>query len=213
MFWFFRAPGWFRPFLVTGCILMLPIVGQIVLYGWYLAARDNLRAGWQVLPRPGFEYLERGARPWLAALVYALYALPGFVLLVTGLVVAIVDRSGVAIAVLAILLVLYWAAWTLLFGFLNAALFDVADTHGIGAAIHPGRLWAAARADSRSSWRVFLALFLGGLIYLGITVVTLPLLIFIPFGSLLLNCLVPAVYLMAAPAQAEFHGPPTATPG
>lgn len=215
MFWFFRTPGWAGPFFLTGLILMLPIVGQMVLYGWYLAARDNLRHGWRVLPRAGFQYLERGARPWVVALLYGLYALPVLLLLVGGLVWAIVAQSAVAIGLLAALLFASWLGYVLLAGYMAAAMYDLADAHGIGVAAHPGRVWARARADSPNSWRVFGAFFLGGLIYLGIGLVTLPILFFIPFGVLLLTFVQPGVFLMAVPAQADFNaaaGPPV-TPG
>jgi hypothetical protein len=205
LFWFFRTPGWARPFLLTACIALLPFVGQMVLYGWYLAARDNLRAGWRVLPRAGFEHLERGARPWLVGLVYGICTVPVYILLGGGLVVGIVERLWVAVAAIVFLLVLYWLGVALLFGFLSAAMFDVTDAGGIGAGLHPLRLWAAAMEDPRSSWRVFGALLLGWLIYLGIAVVTLPVLAFVPFGTLALNLLLPGVMLMAAPAQADFR--------
>lgn len=205
MFWFLRSPGWFSPFFVTGCITLLPFVGQIVLNGWYLAARDNLRAGWLLLPRAGFQYLERGLAPWVVTLVYGLYSLPVFFLLSLGLAAAIGQESGVAVALLASVLVLFTLAYLLTLGFVSGALFDLADAQGILAAIDPRRLWAAATADTRQSWRVFGALFLGAVIYLAITIVALPILIFIPFGGLALNLLLPGVYLMAAPAQADFN--------
>jgi hypothetical protein len=209
MFWFFGTPGWAGPFFLTGCILMIPVVGQMVLLGWYMAARDNLRRGWRVLPRAGFDHLERGARLWVAALVYVAYALPVFVLLIAGLVAAIAVHASVAIALLVVLLLAYWLAFGLVVGFMDAALYDLADAHGIGAIADPRRVWAAARADAHTSWRVFGALLLGSLISLGIAIVTLPILVFIPFGSLLLNLVTPGVYLMAVPAQADFRGPAT----
>jgi hypothetical protein len=206
LFWFFRTPGWAGPVVLNGLIFLLPIVGQMVVLGWYLAVRDNLRGGWMVVPRGSFDYLERGARPWVVGLLYHLYLLPVLVLLVAGLVVAIVAGSPVAIAVLAVLLVAYYIAEFLVLGFLAAAIYDLTDARGIGAAAHPGRLWAAARADASSSWRVFGAFLLGTLIILGSGLVTLPVLFFVPFGGLLLVLVVPGVYLMAAPAQASFNG-------
>src|SRR5262245_40488149 len=162
LFWFFTTPGWAGPFFLTGLILMLPFVGQMVALGWYLAARDNLRRGWRALPPAGFDYLDRGLRPWVAGLLYGLYALPLFVLLAAGLVVAIVAQAPAAIAALAILLVVWWLTYSVALGFMSAAIYDLSDARGIAAAAHPGRVWAAARADSRNSWRVFGAFFLGG---------------------------------------------------
>jgi hypothetical protein len=213
LFWFFGTPGWAGPFFLTGLILMLPIVGQMVALGWYLTVRDNLRRGWRALPPASFDYLERGLRPWVVGLLYGLYGLPVLILLAAGLVVAIVAQKPAAIAVLAVLLAVCSLAYYLALGFLAAALYDLSDARGIGSAAHPGRLWAAARADSRNSWRVFGAFFLGGLILFGISVIALPL-FFVPFGSLLLYFVQPGIYLMAAPAQADFNGepPPAAAP-
>ena len=200
LFWFFSAPGWAGPFFLTGLILFLPVVGQMVLLGWYLAARDTLRSGWRLVPPAGFQHLERGVAPWVASLVYGLYLLPVYLLLGAGLVVAAVNQSGAAIALLAVVLGLFWLASTVTVGFLSGALFDVADAEGIGAAIDPRRVWAAATADARTSWRVFGALVLGGFVYLAVAV---PISFFVPFGALILTLGVPGIYLMAAPAQAD----------
>jgi len=206
LFWFFQAPGWTGPFFLMGLLLLLPIVGQMVALGWYLAARDNLRHGWRVLPRASFDHLERGARLWVVGVLYGLYALPLFLLLAAALVVAIVAGSAAAIALLACLLALSWLAVSVTTGFLAAAIYDLADAGGIACAAHPGRVWSAARADARNSWRVYGAFFLGGLVTFGLFIVTLPVLIFIPFGVVLVAFAVPGVYLMAAPAQADFAG-------
>lgn len=204
MFWFLNSPEWAGPFFLTGLILLVPIVGQIVLYGWYLAARDNLSRGWRVVPKAGFEYLERGVRPWAAFIVYFLYVLPVYILLVAGLIAAIVAQSGLVIAVLVVALVLFWLASSVTFGFLSGAIYDVADAQGIGAAIDPRRIWAAATATPRASWRIYGTFVLGTLLLFA---VGLPIAFVIPFGGLLLNFAVPAIYLMAAPAQAEFNRP------
>ena len=216
LFWFLRVPGWAGPFFLNGLISLIPVVGQMVVLGWYLAVRDNLRRGWLALPRASFDYLERGARPWVAVLLYSLYALPVFILVVAGLVAAIVSQRAIAIVLVALLLAACYLAYVLVFGFMAAAIYDLSDAAGIGAAAHPGRVWAAARADARSSWRVFGAFLLGGLILLGAAVVLSPVLFFVPFGSLALYLFFPGVYLMAAPAQADFRGqavPAAAVPG
>jgi hypothetical protein len=205
LFWFVRSPRWAGPFFLTGCILLLPIVGQMVLLGWYLATRDSLRAGWWVLPRAGFHHLERGVAPVIAGLVYFLYLVPVYVLLVAATVVAVVAHSAVAIALAIVVLLLFALASTVTLGFLSAALYDVADAQGIGAAIDPRRLWVAATADAGTSWLVYGTFLLGSLAFAAISIISLPILAFIPFGSLLPNVLMPAIYLLAAPAQADFN--------
>ncbi len=181
MFWFFRTPGWAKPYFLTACITLIPVIGQMELLGWYMAARDNVRRDWWALPPAGFDHLERGVRLWVAALLYGLYSLPGLLLLVVGLVAAILADTAGLVALFAVLLVGYWLAVALIFGFMSAALYDVADAAGIGA---------------------------GGLISIGITIVTSPILIFIPFGTVLLNAVLPGILLMAVPAQADFNSAP-----
>jgi hypothetical protein len=53
-----------------------------------------------------------------------------------GLVVAIVEGSGAAIALLAVALVLLSAAAGVLLGFMSAAMYELTDAEGIGAAAH-----------------------------------------------------------------------------
>ena len=55
-----------------GLISLIPIIGQMVLLGWMLAALDNLRAGRQELPEAGFSYIGRGLRLFVVQLVYGL---------------------------------------------------------------------------------------------------------------------------------------------
>ena len=58
--------------LLTGLISLIPIIGQMVLLGWMLAALDNLRANRQELPEAGFSYIGRGSRLFVVQLVYGL---------------------------------------------------------------------------------------------------------------------------------------------
>src|SRR5581483_10251686 len=51
---------------------IIPIVGQMALFGWMLAALDNLRAGRQELPPAGFSFIGRGVNLFVVYLVYVL---------------------------------------------------------------------------------------------------------------------------------------------
>src|SRR5438270_11655676 len=55
-----------------GLIGLIPIVGQMVLYGWMLTALDNLRAGRSELPPASFSYIGRGLNLFVVLLVYGL---------------------------------------------------------------------------------------------------------------------------------------------
>ena len=64
--------------LLMGLISLIPIVGQIVMLGWMLAALDNLRAGHQVLPPAGFSYIGRGVNLFVVYVVYGIALLGVF---------------------------------------------------------------------------------------------------------------------------------------
>lgn len=70
--WPVRDPEWVGKVVVTGLILIIPIVGPINGIGWMLAALDRLRAGEERLPPANFEHLGRGFRLFLVFLVYYL---------------------------------------------------------------------------------------------------------------------------------------------
>jgi hypothetical protein len=88
--WPSRDPEWVSKVLLNGLILLIPIVGQLVVLGWMLAALDNLRAGRQQLPPAGFSYIGRGVNLFVVFLVYGL---------VIAVVVAVLVGAGFAIAV------------------------------------------------------------------------------------------------------------------
>jgi hypothetical protein len=77
--WPTRDPAWIQKCLLMGLIGLLafiPVIGTIIVscvfYGWTFAIIDNLRAGRDELPPPGFQYLGRGWRPFLVLLIYGL---------------------------------------------------------------------------------------------------------------------------------------------
>lgn len=198
MFWFFSAPSWAGPVLLNGLILLIPVVGQMVLNGWYLTARDNLRNGVQLVPPAGFNYLSRGARVWVVQLIYGLYVLVPAAFVAVPIVVLFSASStqGLA-ALLLVTALLALLVLAILLAYLTAAMFTLADARGIGHAANPVNVWQAANANSGSSWGAFGAMLLGGLIGVAIGLV-------IPFAPIFVQ---PASYLMAAPALARFEIP------
>ena len=73
--WPFRDPEWFNKIVLMGLIALIPIFGWLQLLGWMLAALDNLRHGWQVLPPAGFHYSTRGINLFVASFIWALVVL------------------------------------------------------------------------------------------------------------------------------------------
>jgi Protein of unknown function (DUF4013) len=70
--WPSRDPEWVTKVLLIGLISLIPIVGQMNLYGWMLSALDNLRAGRPRLPPAGFQHISRGVNLFVVWLVYGL---------------------------------------------------------------------------------------------------------------------------------------------
>lgn len=201
MFWFFSAPDWAAQFVLTGLIGLIPIVGTINLLGWYLGARDNLRARYWLVPKAGFEYLERGLRVFVVHLLYGLSTWLVYIPLGLAILVAVlVGAPAVVVVSLIVALIATYLVALLTLGFLAAAMMSVADRNGIGAALNPARIWRVAVANPGPSWRVFGAYLLGYSIANGSGLMGS----FLPFGFVAMFLVLPAAYLMAAPAQAEF---------
>jgi hypothetical protein len=70
--WPTRDQQWLGKTAVMGLISLIPILGHMALFGWMLAALDNLRAGRQELPPAGFDHLARGATLWLVLVIWSL---------------------------------------------------------------------------------------------------------------------------------------------
>ncbi len=92
--WPTRDPEWITKVLLMGLVLIIPVVGQIVLLGWLLAALDNLRAGHQELPPAGFSYLGRGVRLFVVLLLYALALIAVFCVLLVLAIDIDITRGG-----------------------------------------------------------------------------------------------------------------------
>jgi len=136
-----------------GLISLIPIVGQIIVWGWMLAALDNLRAGRSELPGAGFSYIGRGFNLFVVMLVYGLgiaivflvFTLPGGAL-VAG---ASNGTSTGALAVLGglILAVGYLAGFALAVGYvlLLPTVILRTDHGGIGGGLNVAAVLDDAR--------------------------------------------------------------------
>ena len=148
--WPSRDPEWVTKVLLIGLINLIPIVGQLNLLGWMLAALDNLRAGRPELPPAGFQYIGRGLNLFVVFLVYGLVLGATFgILFGVGLgITAGNDGQGNAIGVPLILL----AYALLLLGVLVWYLFTPAvivatERGGIAGGLNLPRLIAMVGAD------------------------------------------------------------------
>lgn len=148
--WPSRDPEWVTKVLLIGLINLIPIVGQLNLLGWMLAALDNLRAGRPELPPAGFQYIGRGLNLFVVFLVYGLVLGVTFgILFGVGLgITAGNDGQGNAVGVPLILL----AYALLLLGVLVWYLFTPAvivatERGGIAGGLNLPRLIAMVGAD------------------------------------------------------------------
>jgi len=194
LFWFLAVPNALGDLALMMLIGLIPFVGAMVIYGWYLAARDHMRSGYWIVPRATFDHLGRGVGPFVAQLVYGAYSWAVYLAIGVAFFVAIALRLPAVVSVLIWLAFIpAWLALTLASGFLFGAMVAIADQDGIGAACNPLRAFDVAVANAGASWRVFGRYLLGALIGVAIGLV-------IPFGAVLM---VPAAVLMAVPAQVE----------
>jgi hypothetical protein len=151
--WSMRDPRWISKVVLMGLIYLIPIVGQIVLLGWTLAALDNLRAGRYELPEAGFSYIGRGFSLWLVELVYGLGLALVFlvVLLVGGGLTAAGNSSGGSAAISAlgglIVGVGYLAALAIAvcLALLRPVIILRTDLGGIGGGLNVAEVIADAR--------------------------------------------------------------------
>lgn len=203
LFWFTSTPQWFERVAITGLIGLIPIVGQINLYGWTLSGTDMLKQRWRELPPAGFQYLERGVAPFIVMLVYGLTVALILASLALGGIVMIAGKPAhvaLGIVVLAVLAVLA-LAWWLTSVYLLAAMFVCSDRFGIGRALNPAVLFAHARRNSGVSVRA-------GVTYLVAAVVLavggVAASFVIPFAGLALSVGLPAVMAMITPLLSRF---------
>jgi hypothetical protein len=150
--WWSDAPDWMGPVAVNGLTLLIPVVGQMVVYGWVLAARDELRAGRNLVPLASFAYLSRGWRPFVAQLVWGLCCWVALVALGAALGASIGAAAGEggpwgAVAVLlGVLVALAVVAAVVLQLVLVVPVLAICAEVGLAAALHPGYVWGVMRA-------------------------------------------------------------------
>lgn len=207
MFWFTTTPDWFTRILITGLIMLIPIVGSINTYGWTLAAVDMVRGRWRELPPSGFHHLERGVRPFLVSLVYGLVAFLVIGVLAAGaILLAISDHSRIPIAIAIGLLVLLLAlAWWLLVLYLFAAMIVGSDRLGVAKALNPRTLLAVTRANRSAALAAGATYLVAALVlsFAGSAVGVV-----VPFGGLIVTVALPAVFAMVVPSLAKIEVQP-----
>jgi hypothetical protein len=145
--------------LLMGLIGLIPIVGQMVLYGWMLTALDNLRAGRDELPPASFSYIGRGVNLFVVLLLYGL-ALAAVCLILFGIGFGIsVAREGASLAGLPFILLGYALALigSLALYVLSPAIILATDRGGIGGGLNLPSI--ISRATASGSLAIYAGLF------------------------------------------------------
>jgi hypothetical protein len=154
--WPVRDPGWVGTLVITGLILLVPIVGAINGIGWMLATLDRLRAGEERLAPASFGYLGRGLPLFVVQLGYGLViAVLAGVAYVPAVVLASTQGSSKSPSAVAIVL----AVLLFLVAFSVATLGSLAlyfatpayvlETYhrGLGGGFNLAAVWRRARAN------------------------------------------------------------------
>ena len=169
--WPIKDPGWIGKIVIQSLINIIPIIGQIALVGWMLAAVDNLRAGRLELPPAGFSFMGRGLNVFLVFLVYLAVCIAVFVVVIVfgfALIGAAANNDGGVLGVIGGLLVVLGYGILILAGlalyFLMAPIVVATERGGVGGGLNLPQIVAMARA--RGSATLFAGLFalVGGLI-------------------------------------------------
>jgi len=165
--WPSRDPQWVSKILLTGLILIIPIVGQLVLVGWMLAALDNLRAGHPVLPPAGFSYIGRGLNLFAVYVVYALaLALLFAALFGAGIAIA-ANATGGAGAIGVLLILLSYAALLVIglaLSLTTPVVIVATERGGIAGGLNVPRVIGMVRADLEEALRAGLFALVASLI-------------------------------------------------
>jgi hypothetical protein len=137
--WPFRDPQWLSKILLQGLINIIPIIGQMALFGWLYGSLDNLRQGRQELQGAGFGNFGRGAALWLVNLIYqvVIFVVYALLLVPAG---GIANRNAAAASAGAALFSLLAGLWQLAAGIVLGLIFPTivlfVDRGGIGRGLN-----------------------------------------------------------------------------
>jgi hypothetical protein len=190
----FKDPDWFKKIAIIGLVGLIPIIGQLVLFGWaFQIAQRVIRGEHAPLPELDFgEQLTKGFQTWL---IYLVYALP---IIIITIPLAVVDSlaataNGSNDSII-LALSLCCGAVIFLYGIfmafvVPAAIGRFADKGNFGAAFQFANVFALVRSAPAAYLMVLLGYLLSGLIA--------------PAGSIL--CVIGVVLTLAYAQAVTFH--------
>jgi hypothetical protein len=190
----FKDPDWFKKIAIIGLVGLIPIIGQLVLFGWaFQIAQRVIRGEHAPLPELDFgEQLTKGFQTWL---IYLVYALP---IIIITIPLAVVDSLATSANgsndSIILALSLCCGAVIFLYGIfmafvVPAAIGRFADKGNFGAAFQFANVFALVRSAPAAYLMVLLGYLLSGLIA--------------PAGSIL--CVIGVVLTLAYAQAVTFH--------
>ena len=173
--WPFQDQQFFSKILVQGLITIIPIVGWIATFGWFMMIIDNYRAGRRELPPAGF-HLERGIAIFVVYLVWAIvFSIPGGILQSVG---SNNDNAG-----LTSLGGLIGFVLSLLLAFLAPSIISATHSSGFGGGFNVAGIWQNATVNPTNSIIAGLLIWVASIIsWAGIILCCVGLLFTIPYG-------------------------------
>jgi hypothetical protein len=165
----FKDPDWFKKIAIIGLVGLIPIIGQLILFGWaFQIAQRVIRGENAFLPDLDFgEQLAKGFQTWL---IYFVYAIP---IIVFTIPLAVVDslatNTNGSSDNLILALSLCCGAVMFLYGVfmafvVPAAIGRFADKGNLGAAFQFANVFALVRSAPTAYLMVLLGYLLSGLI-------------------------------------------------
>jgi len=173
--WPFQDQQFFSKILVQGLITLIPIVGWIATFGWFMMIIDNYRAGRRELPAAGF-HLERGIAIFVVYLVWAIvFGLPGGIIQGVG---QNNDNAG-----LSSLGGLIGFVLSLLLAFLAPSIISATHSGGFAGGFNVAGIWQTATVNPTNSIIAGLLIWVASIIsWAGIILCCVGLLFTIPYG-------------------------------
>ena len=173
--WPFQDQQFFSKILIQGLITIIPIVGWIATFGWFMMIIDNYRAGRRELPPAGF-HLERGIPIFVVYLVWAIvFGIPGGVIQGIGNNNDSAGLSGLGNLISFLL--------SLLLAFLAPSIISFTHREGFAGGFNVGGIWANATVNPTNSIIAGLLIWVASIIsWAGIILCCVGLLFTIPYG-------------------------------
>ncbi|MGH7762574.1 MAG: DUF4013 domain-containing protein [Candidatus Dormibacteraceae bacterium] len=170
--WPARDPEWPAKLMVTGLILLIPIVGSINGLGWMLASLDRLRAGENTLAPANLRYIGRGFQLFVVDLAYYLVVAGiAAAVYVPALIVATSQSNGSAnAALISLAIALSLLAFSLAtlgslaLNFVMPSIVLATDRGGIGGGLRVRSVLRHARANMANTLIAGLMLIAAGFI-------------------------------------------------